>query len=176
MNTTHTMFGVILLVRNPIAALASYFDHVRAIAGMPAGPRVLDFLEDPRYGAQAWARHTASWSAHRREGHFLMPVLYEDLVSDAPAVLRRVLPFLGVEADPDVVTRAVHQSTREQMSASERAFRFEAPFMADVPRFVRSPSDRERTHLTAAEEDYVWEVVGTVAAAFGYRSPTRSGS
>lgn len=104
---SHRYGRVLLLIRDPFAAVASYHRWQAAIAGRPV----------------AWEpfsrRALADWLAHAR--HWLaaplprMVASYERLRADPAAGCRRIADWLELSVDEDRIAAALAASTPEQM-------------------------------------------------------------
>ncbi|MBZ0172066.1 MAG: sulfotransferase domain-containing protein, partial [Phycisphaerales bacterium] len=70
-----------------------------------------------KLGYGSWTRHAASWT--RATAWPVLTIRYEDLKSDTPAVLARVLEFVELDAGGDDIARAVKQSTFDNLRALE---------------------------------------------------------
>lgn len=120
--------SVVYLVRDPRDVAVSYYDYAIKVRifekGFPLDRFVEHFLDSSSkinyFGS--WGEHVRSWMAAERPAEAFTVIRYEDLLSDAPAQLRRVSNLLGVPAEPDRIERAVQLSAAEKMRRSEYEF------------------------------------------------------
>jgi hypothetical protein len=71
----------------------------------------------PRIGS--WADHVNSWLSTRQGSDGFLLVRYEDLQQDPARELSRAAHFLGIEATPQRLARAVELSSAEHMREME---------------------------------------------------------
>lgn len=106
----------IVAVRDPRDALVSAY---RFFEGWFFEPGSIDVEELGRarfVEARDYYRHLASWWRHRDDPEVLM-LAYEHMKSDHEATVRRVVTFMGVDANDDLIAVACEQSALASMSA-----------------------------------------------------------
>jgi Sulfotransferase domain len=111
---------VILLVRNPLEVMASYYKYM-AEQGIYRHD-IATFVEHRAYGINAWASHTLGWldGVHPDFSYCsLCLIKYEELRSDPIAVLREIYLLLGYELPNDILTKAVERAAFASMQADE---------------------------------------------------------
>jgi Sulfotransferase domain len=121
---------VIYIVRDPRDVLVSAYHYAIKLNALPPGwgiekfvPALLDGsfdfgrLVSPRFGS--WYDNVASWLAMRHNRKFLL-LRYEDMIEDPERELVRVADFLGLEATPERLTRAVQLSSADHMRELEK--------------------------------------------------------
>lgn len=116
---------VIYIVRDPRDVAVSNYHWELKLRSVPDGYPIENFVPRwmnpdfwPRIGS--WADHVSSWLATRqgREGFLL--VRYEDLKANTERELGRVAKFIGVDASPERLKRAIDLSSAENMRKIER--------------------------------------------------------
>lgn len=116
---------VIYIVRDPRDVAVSNYHWELKLRSVPEGYPIEEFVPRwmnpdfwPRIGS--WADHVSSWLATRqgREGFLL--VRYEELKANTERELGHVATFLGVDASPERLKRAIELSSAENMRKIER--------------------------------------------------------
>lgn len=116
---------VIYIVRDPRDVAVSNYHWELKLRSVKEGYPIEEFV--PRWMAPefwlrigSWGDHVTSWLATRqgREGFLLLR--YEDLKENSERELGRVARFLGIDADPSRIKRAVELSSAENMRKIER--------------------------------------------------------
>lgn len=99
----------VLIVRNPIDVMASYFHYMNNEKG-----RVFEnpskFIRHWRYGMPAWLHFHKRWY-----GHADVIIKYEDLLLDVNATVANAYVSLGCHLSDEVLVRATSMSTKEKM-------------------------------------------------------------
>lgn len=116
---------VIYIVRDPRDVAVSNYHWELKLRSVPDGYPIENFVPRwmnpdfwPRIGS--WGDHVSSWLATRqgREGFLLLR--YEDLKANTERELAKVANFLGVDASPERLNRAIDLSSAENMRKIER--------------------------------------------------------
>jgi len=119
---------VILLVRNPVDVMASYYKFAVEL-GMFSGD-IRQFVDHPGFGIAAWVSHTTGWldgvSADRFRSTVCL-IKYEELRNDPAAVLWEIYQLLGFELKDEVITTAVERASFAVMNADEERFNARNP-------------------------------------------------
>ncbi|HXM22662.1 MAG TPA: sulfotransferase domain-containing protein [Terriglobales bacterium] len=118
-------------------------------------------------GFAPWHRHISSWLDSPIAGTPNLLVLrFEDLRQNPFEGFSRMAEFLGVDADPDRIRRAIANNALDKMKEKERI----EPQRASVKgRFVRSGSVQGwRSNLTPAQVEFIEKHVGSALARLGY--------
>jgi hypothetical protein len=128
------------------------------------------FLQGKSNGYGPWASHVRSWlqSPIAANGNLLV-IKFEDLKKQTESSLRRILNFLGSEAAPDVIRRAIANNTVAKMQEKER----ESPQLVtrEGHRYIRRGSvGGWRQNLSHAEANLIEQHAGEVLAQMGYES------
>lgn len=107
----------IYLLRDPEAALISFYHFFSGWFFEPGAfdleTFALDFVLSREGNGDYW-EHLVSWWPHRNDPDVLY-LLYEDVVADLPAGVRRVAAFLGLDDDEDRIAVATRQASIEFM-------------------------------------------------------------
>jgi len=117
--------NVIYIVRDPRdVALSEYHFEVKrkhVEQGFPIDQYVNRFVagESGPYGS--WAENVASWVATRQNSPRFLLLRYEDMLADPARELAKVATFLGFEAEPGRLARAVERSSADRMRKLEVA-------------------------------------------------------
>ena len=115
---------VIYIVRDPRDVAVSNYHWELKLRSVRDGYPVEEFVPRwmnrgfwPRIGS--WADHVNSWLSTRHGSDGFLLVRYEDLQQDPARELSRAAHFLGIEATPQRLARAVELSSAEHMREME---------------------------------------------------------
>ena len=116
---------VIYIVRDPrdVAVSNYYFQLKKRFIpnGFPMDQYVSRFVIGGIDMYASWGENVSSWLATRgRRGDFLL-LKYEEMTEQPERELSKVASFLGMEATPERLTRAVELSSADRMRELERA-------------------------------------------------------
>ncbi|MGH8905767.1 MAG: sulfotransferase domain-containing protein [Egibacteraceae bacterium] len=159
---------VVYLVRDGRDVAVSYLHHLRRIGGFTGDfaaflPRFLSGTID---GYGPWHTHVQGALAPRDRQ---LTVRYEDLRRATVSELARILAFLGVEPEVNLLEAAVAANAKDRMRAKEQTSKLLARQNADGSSFVRGdggPSWRQLLDPAALTE--FERVAGPALQAFGY--------
>ncbi len=160
---------VIYLVRDTRDVLLSEFTYLRNLEFFHGDldEFVKHFVTTPVSGFGPWHRHIKSWleSPLAKTPQFLM-LRFEDLKQDPVGGFTRMAEFLGVNASPELIQRAVANSSIEKMREKE----VREPVKASVKgRFVGTGAVQGwRTKLTPAQVQLVESYAGSALERLGY--------
>jgi hypothetical protein len=150
---------VIYLLRDGRDAMVSYHHFLEATHN-----RSLDFLHMVRSGEDLfpckWHEHVSQWRANPYKAD-IITVRYEDLKTDTPAQLERMLSFAGIKRDKAQIETAVRRSSFSRMQEREKKVGMGNP---DWPRdrlFVR------RGHVGSYKDEMPPEVQEAFLAEAG---------
>lgn len=141
---------VVFLLRDPRAALLSYYHMYLVYFGIPReevplAEFVSEYLENGCIEAWEpylirWDRHARYWleRARRQEGAVAF-VKYEEMIEDRAGTLRRVADFVGIAHSEEALALAVERGAFEAMRRNENRHGAEALRKAADPegRFIR---------------------------------------
>jgi hypothetical protein len=173
---------VIYIVRDPRDVAVSNYHWELKLRSVPDGYPVEDFVPRwmnrsfwPRIGS--WADHVNSWLSTRQGGDGFLLVRYEDLQRDPARELSRVAKFLGLEATPPTLIRAVELSSAEHMREMES--KQGAKWVAtghtrqDKPFVRKATSGGWRSVLPEKTVAYMEENWGALMQNLGYELASR---
>jgi hypothetical protein len=129
---THEYFDhrypkTIYIVRDPRDVALSYYDFQRKYRQIeddyPLDRYVDDFVSGRLISAGwgTWAENVASWFYTRSQRNDFLLLCYEDVIKDTASELLRIAVFLGIEADPERLRRAIERSSADRMRELEQA-------------------------------------------------------
>lgn len=172
---------VIYIVRDPRDVAVSNYHWELKLRSIKEGYPIEDFVPRwmnpdfwPRIGS--WGDHVSSWLATRRgrEGFLLMR--YEDLKANTEGELGRVAKFLGVDASPERLKRAIDLSSAENMRKLERkeSGKWVATTLTrqDKPFVRNATSGGWKTVLPEKTVAYIEEHWGYLMRELGYELAT----
>ena len=118
---------VIYVVRDPRDVVVSLFHFQRKrriieddysldrfVSRFVAGEAV----RPPRLGS--WSENVASWLAMRQNDPNFLLLRYEDMLRETGPALVKIASFLGIDATPERIARAVERSSAEEMRSLEK--------------------------------------------------------
>jgi hypothetical protein len=137
--TPEVTAGAIVIIRDPRDVALSYSRYT----GLSVDETIA-FMAEPNAANRStavqvfelfstWSRHVESWVATKNR----LLVRYEDMLADPAKSFGRVVKFLGGEAEPERLARAIAFSGFEVLSAQERADGFQAHAPDAVSSFFR---------------------------------------
>jgi hypothetical protein len=119
---------VIYVVRDPRDVVASMFHFQRKCRviedGYPLDQFVSRFVAGEavrpvRLGS--WEQNVRSWLAMRQNDPTFLLLRYEDMLSETAPALAKIAAFLGIDATPERISKAVERSSANQMRSLEKA-------------------------------------------------------
>jgi Sulfotransferase domain len=117
----HRYPKVLYIVRDPRDVALSYYQFHRKYGfindGHPIEQFVADFVAGRLISADwgTWAENVASWFYTRGSTPGFLLTRYEDLKQDTRRELTRIAGFLGVEAEPELLTKAIERCSAQRM-------------------------------------------------------------
>lgn len=173
--TYHNLFRkVIYLVRDVRDVVISEHKHWQG-EGIYSGNLdryLMDFVKGRVHGLGTWVDHVHSWlnSDLAKRGDLLL-VKYEELRQDTEGTLRKILQFLGVQADAGTIRAAIENNTVAKMREKENkaigtgAFRAAKP---DFRRVNRGVAGGWRDTLSHEQAALIEHYAGKTLAMLGY--------
>ena len=175
---------VLYIVRDPRDVALSYYQFHRKYGFIKDGHSMETFVQDFVHGNLisadwgTWAENVASWFYTRGHNSDFLLVRYEDLKTDIERQVERVARFLGVDPQPDLLRRAITQSSAERMRELEVKQQDEwvgtKRHRKDIP-FVGQASAGTWQAKLPAESTYLIEAAwGELMMALGYDLSSRN--
>jgi len=116
---------VIYIVRDPRDVLISYYEFQlkRRVLTDDCSldqflPRFMESAIEPKIGS--WRDHVVSWIATRAGQSQFLLLRYEEMLANTHREASRIASFLGVDAAPERIARAVELSSADRMRKLER--------------------------------------------------------
>lgn len=116
---------------------------------------------DGKFGLPAWKAHVHGWLLDRPAGVTLTVLKYEELVAAPEEKLALTLDAWGFHYLADWVSQAVKESSKENMKASEEAYR--AASLRYEFEFVGGQ------HTEKVDREWVGQLCADELDALGYR-------
>lgn len=128
---THQYFDhrypkLIYIVRDPRDVALSYYDFQRKYSQIADNYPMENYVDDFVCGRLisedwgTWAENVASWISTRGHRKEFLLLRYEDMLKDTPAELARISRFLGIDAEPSRLQRAIEASSADRMRELEK--------------------------------------------------------
>jgi alcohol sulfotransferase len=108
----------LFMIRDPRDVIVSAYFHATRHKKSFAGD-IAAFLDEPKYGLAALIRYLNGWA----DGLAVRPhqlISYEQLLAEPTVTVAGILAFLGLEPQPDLLTRAVAAAQFDRMRDKER--------------------------------------------------------
>lgn len=119
--------GAICLVRDPVDIAPSYAHHLHcsldeAIGKLAESGRLVDQWDERASSnvpqkAGSWSENVSSWLEQREVP--ILAVRYEDMLENTTHQLRRICDFVGIDAKPDLLDRAVEACSFDRLRQRE---------------------------------------------------------
>jgi hypothetical protein len=180
----HRYPKVIYIVRDPRDVALSYYQFHRKYGfiqdGHPIEQFVTDFVRGRLVSADwgTWAENVASWLYTRGRSEGFLLTRYEDLKQDSQGELSRLAAFLGVDAQPELLTKVIERSSAQRMRELElkdqdqwlgtRKHRKDIPFVGDAS---TGGWEQKLPPESVALIETAW---GDLMTTLGYRLSTQS--
>jgi hypothetical protein len=173
---------VIYIVRDPRDVLVSNYHYAVKLRAVSPDcgidkfvPALLDGsfdfgrLVNPRFGS--WYDNVASWLAMQHNRRFLL-LRYEDMLEDPQRELKRVAEFLGLQATPERLARAVRLSSADHMRELEKSqgdqWTLTKDTRPDIAFIRKARAGGWRTELSAQTVAEVEKAWGSLMHTLGY--------
>jgi len=116
---------VVYIVRDPRDVAFSNYNFEMKLHSVPEGTPIAEFVPrwvDGVYWRRigSWADHVQSWLSTRQGQPGFLLLRYEDLQEDPQRELKKVADFVGLQASPERLTRAVELSSAANMRKMEK--------------------------------------------------------
>ncbi len=112
---------IIFLVRDPRDLIVSLYHEYTKRRKIYAGS-IADFIHDKKYGIHAPIKFMNYWAKEmeKRPQDFLL-IRFEDLKDNTQKELQRIVDFLGVKINQDIIQKAVDFGSMENMRRLEQS-------------------------------------------------------
>ena len=180
---THEYFDhrypkMVYIVRDPRDVVLSYYDFQRKYRQIrddyPIENYVKDFVHGRLISADwgTWAENVASWVSTRKRSDRFLLLRFEDMLERTRAELERLARFLGISATPDMLEKAINNSSAERMRELEKQQQDQwvatKKHRKDIP-FVRvAKAGGWRKNLPEASVVEIEAAWGDLMASLGY--------
>jgi hypothetical protein len=112
---------VIYIVRDGRDVAVSYFFHLKKFNRLPAettfGEYLETFIEGKLDRLGSWGAHVDGWLAGAND---LLLIRYEDMLSDTPKVLEKVIRYCGLEFDEQKIAQSVSACSLGELREIEK--------------------------------------------------------
>lgn len=112
---------VIFLHRNPLDTLVSYYHQLTDVDRRFSGT-IAEFVRDPRCGIRYILEFNKAWLTAADQFDDFLPISYEDLHTDTPAQLRRIVDFCNsVSVSDRAIRKAISSGEFDRMKQLEQS-------------------------------------------------------
>jgi hypothetical protein len=153
---------VIYLVRNPVSVMSSYY-HYNSMLKKFNGT-FKEFLNDKRFGLQAWKRHVKSWIFAGDSSQRVHMIRYEDLKENPFEVLKSLYKNLGIKLSERSIDEAIELSSFKNMKLSENFYKSFNPNTSLI--FVRE--GKAKTEIDEPLEQFILDNTKEIRERIGY--------
>ena len=157
---------IVLLVRNPVHVLSSYYDYLVGLKLFDGS--VEQLVSDPIFGVSAWASHTMGWLNKLQPEVCVCLVKYEELRSDARSVLQQLYDLFGLEVEPSVISSAIERSGFNAMRAEEKKYVTRYPINVGVLFVRETDNGGPKVPMSEYIRKEIRRVAGPVLDLLGY--------
>lgn len=157
---------VVYLVRDPRNVMASFHEFLIKL-GWYRGS-LEQMIEDPRFGAGAWAAHVRGWLDRIQPTHSFLVLRYEDLLADTAGQLKTIYRHLGWELGEELVVKAVERSSLPRMKQEEKLFNAANPALANFAFVREGDASGPRRETSPAVIARIEALAGREMARLGY--------
>ena len=165
---------VILLVRDPRDVVVSYYYQVTKRSDIPLKfHSISEFVRHKHYGIERIVRFYQIWSRNLWVPKNLLIIRYEDLLTDGPATLTKILNFIDVKNfDPAIVNQVYEESQADKMRKLEIQGKVEGMRVFGTERnslkVRRAQSGSYKDELSEDDIQYCNELMRKLPSVYGY--------
>lgn len=168
---THSFYSsryqnVIVIVRDGRDVITSYYHWINARVKKHVPLSTIIRGED---GHGLWSEHVLGWA--KGSCHKKLIVRYEDLLQDTAKELQRMLTFIELEVDPQLITRTIDLSSFEKMRAIEKkhgVFDGHIEAIKKIPFVRKGTSGDWRTLFREEDLEIFWKYNMQGMIEYGY--------
>src|SRR5438094_715268 len=170
---------VLYVVRDPRDVALSYYQFHRKYGFIrddhPIEQFVANFVRGRLISSDwgSWAENVASWFYTRGQKAGFLLIRYEDLKRNTERELTQVARFLGVEPRPELLTRAIEQSSAQRMRELEQRQQHEwiatKEHRKDIPFVGQASAGIWEQELPAASVALIEAAWGELMLVLGYK-------
>ncbi|HEY6339545.1 MAG TPA: sulfotransferase domain-containing protein [Candidatus Sulfotelmatobacter sp.] len=174
---------IVYIVRDPRDVLISYYEFQlkRRVISEECSleeflPRFMESEFEPKTGN--WRDHVLSWTATRRGQNNFLLLRYEDMIADTQKESTKIATFLGLDASPERIARAVALSSADRMRKLEkeqsRQWKETRKTRQDKPFVGKAKSGGWRSSLSEPCVTQLESAWGDVMRSVGYELVSRN--
>lgn len=165
--------NAVWIVRDPRdVVLSEYKLHLRSGTFTRTFDEYVAYFTSVRhFGPPDWQSHTSSWlNSGLADSTKLLVIRFEDLKADPATELRRVLLFMGLPVNDDLIATALQQNTLQSMA--QRHVRYDETLgkqiKTEVPAVNQGQVGGWRSKLTSQQVDLIEERFQPVMEQLSY--------
>jgi hypothetical protein len=178
----HRYQKIIYIVRDPRDVALSYYDFQRKYRQIEDGYPLDRYVDDfvcgrlVSRGWGTWGENVSSWLFTRGKSKNFLLLRYEDMLRNQTGELSRIAAFLGIQATPELLARAIARSSADHMRQLEKSQSDEwiatKNRRKDIP-FVRAAkAGHWRNHLPERSVARIEGAWGDLMSTLGYELAT----
>lgn len=142
---------IVYIVRHPVPVARSSFRYLKMQNEIPSdasfGHFISEFVHGLPFPYGTWADHVNSWLSTREQHSNFMLVRYENLRADTYSQFSRIADFIGLDAGPTDLTRAIDQSDISVMKRLEDERRSKSSWLQHADPDIRFVGGQSRKNL-----------------------------
>lgn len=146
---------VILLVRNPIDVMLSYYYFSISNEYITEDVTFSEFIKSRKNGVDSWVAHTQSWLTNYKTGHIIRIFFYENLKQNTQQELEKIINLLGISVDDSILKQALHLSSLDMMRRSETKHISTLQIENQKFPFVRQAGTNFKKELRQEEREFI---------------------
>lgn len=112
----------IYIIRDPRDVMVSYFFYLNKKENQLNFDHIIDLMQHPKHGLDAWFKHLSSW-----KGHIDFLVVYEDLLIDDDNIIQHLFKTLNIDFEKEHLKKAVERSRFNNFKKVENKFGHSKP-------------------------------------------------
>lgn len=165
---------VILLVRDPRDVVLSYYHQVTKRSDEPLEvDSISEFVRHPHYGIERIIRFYQIWNRNRWVPKHLLIVRYEDLLTNGPIVITKILNFIDAKNfDMAMVNQVYEESQADKMRKLEMQGKVEGMRVfgtdRDYLKVRRAESGSYKYELSEDDIQHCNEIMKKLPSIYGY--------
>ena len=159
--------NVIYISRDPRDVMLSYYHYLTRLGFFQGS--ITDLIASNQYGIVRWVMHVDKWFNKSSASTGFIHIRYEDLKFKTEATLSRTYYQLGYDIPPQIISKAVLNSSFENMRELEDSNGYGGRSLAKKFNFMRQGSSGQgRVEISADDLSYIANRASVQMDMLGY--------